>query len=223
MIPGVLGFGDPTLRFGLVIDGVTIIGGAESLQWRHGEAVATAEYVGGGTVSQSLWTAPDAPLALAPYEGSLSFRLIAEGDYEAILDAFAAAEPVEMFFGWWQVDKWLIGAAPGTQTEWKTSRPYAWSLASRASYPPSARLDATPQTVLATGTPGAGEVMIPDSGGGTEGVVTTPAASGLGAAILRVKYPALFNVVTVPSWGCSQVNELQVDLEVREMPAGQYS
>lgn len=228
MSNGVLHYASPTLKAGLVIDGRVVAGGMKPIQLRSLEAVAAEPLQNGTYATQSLWAGPDAPLVIAALEGSLSFYPLLEADYEALLDLVAQPQPVSMFVGWWVTDRWLVGAAPGAQVAWKTSRPFAWDLVARADYPPKAWLIdsagvATAQTVLATGTPSAGEVTIADSGGGTEGTVTTPAASTLASAYLRVKYPAAFNVIASPQWACPEPNALRVDLEIRELPAGQYS
>lgn len=198
------------------------------------EGFATAENLARTWCSQSRWVGADQPLDIAPWSGSIKINAKWEEEAQAIGDALSVGEPQRVFFGRWQTDYWAVEGAAGAQTEWRTSRGLPYDLpaplgaADWAAYVPQVKLIdtagvAVEQTVITAGTPGAGEVLVPDTGGGTYETIQTPAVSTLtGMRWLALYYPAVLHCVVVEKASYPVANGLEWVLGFRELPAGVY-
>lgn len=203
------------LRGGVYLNGEIIHRGAMVPLTRSGDSPArTLTTLAGTQVLQRIGIGGDAPLNLRPLTFSARFSCDSEADYFRLVGAADSGTRVYLMPHLWIEDRWYIpGANPG-QTTWRTSRRlahhlpgYSYDFASRQ---PQVLVDDVPQTVLSSGTPGAGEVVVPDTGGYVE--VVTPA--GLSGSYLALRYaPELVATLEV-RWQNEQGNLLICEFSV---------
>lgn len=179
----------------------------------------------GTSVSQSFWIGGDTPVNLHPMTTDFKMTISEEADYWAIREAADLGMPVEMWFGWPMTDWWYVVGGDGTRSTWRTSRqqPYNYVTGvTQATYPPAALLDGTPQTIVTSGTPGAGEVKILDSSGYEN--VTTPTLDPATYTWLQVRYHPLMLVdVTAISEVYEDHNGLNFEISLSEHLGGYYT
>ena len=224
----------PHYRSGLFIDQYRFDGELRPIDFKRGEGFATALNQAGTWCVQSRSLGGDHPLDLTPVEGSIAIQLKWEEEQQQLRRAAGKNRPARIYFGDWVEDLWWLFGAEAARTTFRTSRPLPYDLpppvgqADWSAYSPQAALVAsdgteTPQTVVTSGTPSAGEVMIPDTGGGQYETVTTPAVSTLGGAeYLAVYYPAVYIAVVALAWDYPVPNGLDCGVSLRELTAGTY-
>jgi len=199
---------------------LTSAGRAYPTNYQIGPAGNILQTAAGNTIVQLHWTSPDLPVSRRPIPSSLEFVVSDESIYNQLLSASCSAIPSRLFLGTWVSDTWLLSAAASTQTAWRTSRrlPYALPLIGRTGdthWGPKAWVGGVEQTVLSSGTPSSGQVVIPSSGD-YYGTVTTPAASTLGGDLV-VSYPAEFFARISVSHSFSTANALAISLSAEEI------
>lgn len=174
---------------------LTEAGTAWPVSWTTQAAGNILQLAGGSSIVQLQWTAENLPMSRRAIPASVQFTASDEDAYSSLLRASQLGAPVRLFLGLWVCDTWLITAAAASRTLWRTSRrlPYGLGLITRGgpepNWEPRAWLDGTEQTVVASGTPTTGQVMVPN-GSTYYAEVETPAAEDLGATYLHVQYPA---------------------------------
>jgi hypothetical protein len=191
---------------------------------RYEQAVSGSvlRMVSGTAVYQFNGLGGDQPVNMHPLETDVRFTASYEEDYLLFEKAAAKGEPVDLYLDVYMIDLWLIAAANANQTIWKTSRklPYSLSGISHATRPPKAFIDTTVQTIITSGTPIAGEVKIPDTGGFQD--IETP--SGIAGTYLEVRYPALFVVKLLDiRRDYRAANELRFDVSMLELLQNTYT
>lgn len=135
----------------------------------------------------------NAPLTRVPFLGSLAWELDIEAHHESLEAAEAGELPVRVFFGWWVMDRWRAAQSPAGLV-WRTSRPMPYGIVgsidpSATDWAPTIKLDGTLQTVIETGTPTSGQVLIEANADLHYWTLTLPTATTF--TELRALYPAL--------------------------------
>lgn len=183
-------FIEPTLRLG----GIVLQGETEDVEIEEPGGATHFRMGNGQTVSQSRWTEPDKPLSMQPISARVGIDADFEVDMEALSRANAAGAPLAVLIGDWRADRWSIPGQPGGTT-WTTSRylPHdgVTRLVNSGTYAVSARVDGVAQTVITTGSPASGEVLVPPAPDGALATITTPAYVG-GELELELYYQALY-------------------------------
>jgi hypothetical protein len=160
---------------------------------RQGYA-ATVRTLAGTTIHQPFWLGGDAPINLkpiSPIEMDFEPGFESEAKQLAQQSDLCAFSPQAMFAGIWIHDIWYIPAAPDAQTDWQLSRSFPFDIVdindATNDYLPKVEIDGTAQTIVQTGTPSAGQVLItPDV---ESHIITLPAKSTLSGTFLKLFYP----------------------------------
>lgn len=199
------------------LDGVLLMDSAAApvLNWSPGPAGTRFGMADGGHIQQYQWIGGDAPLMGRPLEIPMAFQHNVEVDYFRMLEAEAAG-PRLVWFGLWLVCTWYIPGKNAGQTTWKTDRrlPYALPGVTHATHPPSVTIDGTEQDILTSGTPAAGEVVVPEAGG----FATITAPADISGTWLSLKCPFELQVtVEGPSTGNPQANLITYAATLREV------
>jgi len=117
--------------------------------------------------------APGNRLAPAFFRQTFDFsgRAVESDDWRHLLAVEAAGDPVDWFTEWPTVDVWRIRLDDTVRTHWQLSRPIPRDLFSAAQYPVRAFVEdrqgtltptaAEQLTEISSGSPGAGEILIP--------------------------------------------------------------
>lgn len=208
-------FLEPTLKLGDIV----LSGETEDIEIEEAGGAAHLRMGNGQTVAQSRWTEPDKPLSLQPVTARVGIDADFEADMEALSRANASGAPLAVLIGDWRADRWSIPGQPGGTT-WTTSRylPHdgVTRIVDSGLYAVTARVDGALQTVVTTGSPASGEVLVPPAPAGALATITTPAYVG-GELELELYYQALY-LMTVRSFrrAASGPDQLALSLTLEE-------
>ena len=183
--------GTKVLKAGLFIDGVFFHGGSAypPFNWTEKPMATVLNTLGNTDVFQRRSLGGDAPVSSPTVEGNFRFSLAHEEDFELFQRTAMKNLPVELWLDLTFYEFWVIDNANASQTTWRTSRrlPYAISGITHTTRPPKAFIDSTAQTIIKTGSPVSGEVLVPEAGGYAE--LKTP--SGISGTYLELRYAAV--------------------------------
>lgn len=187
---------------------------------------AVKRNLAGTHLHQSFWLGQDAPINLSPIESfEIDFQHDSMNEYMKILSLgeLCAFEPQDFCPLIWIPDKWYIPAGGAGRTTWKLSRSTPYDLINinyLDDYKPIADVDGTLLTLITSGTPGAGEFLIPQSV--ESDTLTTDDLTG--GSILTLWYPAKFLVCGVNvSQEIPDDNVFEMGLSMKEfLPTRQY-
>lgn len=222
---GYLSFSRRTHRDNLVIAGVDFGVLPPPVSWAADPPLRLLQTRAGTTVVQAVSMGADAPLDLSALEIELEVTAQTQAQFDAIAAAVSATSTLRIYVGAWWRDTWSIAAAASGQTTWQTSRRPAWGLLPsivHATHPPEVTVDGVAQTVLTSGTPSTGEVVVPTSIAATAATttITTPVLAGTEVAMV---YPVEWVGVVEAEYGIAEVNALDISLTIREHLGGRYA
>ena len=188
----------------------------------------------GNTILQNRWNAGSGPMNLAPLSFAMSMSICTEDDFFTLMRLASRQLAVPLWFDFELPDIWYIpGRYSTSQIVWYTSRLIPWTLPTitAVTKPPKVFIDDTEQTVLTSGTPGAGEVVLsdtPTNDGAVQivrrpwGVLTTPAS--LSGTFLELRWrPQILAVLSNVQFDYAVHNDLRVSFVVNEHLAGVYN
>ncbi len=212
---------------GVYIDGRQMFGGMHYpiADWSfEGVGPERLEMESGNTVLQLRWLSGDAPLNLKPIGFGVSFDVIGQDDFSWIQRR--AMRQVAIPF-WWDFEipeTWYIpGRYATTQTRWKTGRLLPWNLSgvSHVTRPPRVYLDDVAQTIITTGTPATGEILVPETGGDYADIISPALGS---ATWLELIYrPQILATIHGLQYAYRNTNVLSCSFEVHEHLANIYT
>lgn len=165
------GGGSSIFSEGLWIDGDFIEGGRRTppIKLNTDSPGVTLNTLGNTDIEQMLWVEGSAPVNLgAKNNMQFNMTLVEEDDYWKFRMLQETGVPAEFWFDYVVADRWYIPGMEAGQTDWKTSRKSPWTLVTgvdHTSHPPDAYIDGVQQTIIKTGTPTAGQVMVPETSG----------------------------------------------------------
>jgi hypothetical protein len=185
----------------------------------------TLKPLGSTEIQQMHWVEGDAPVNLgAGNVLQLNMTLAEEDDYWKFRQLQETGMPVEFWFDYPIADRWYIPGMEAGQTDWKLSRPAPWTLVTgvnHTSHPPDAYIDGVQQTIIKTGAPSAGEVMVPESSGYL--IIETPVLVPASDTWLVLRYhPMMMMKLEELGVNYSTHNRLDVTLQLRETFWGTY-
>lgn len=178
--------------------------------------------VGGTEIVQRRWLASKAPVNVRSIPIRLQMNVKDEADYRLFLLHGQRGVAVEFFPDWPWIEEWYIPAMTAGQTTWEPARKFPWDLAGidHSTRPPRVYKDDVSQTIVTTGTPGAGEAKVPIVGGFD--VVTTP--SGITGTWLRLEYAPVFTVlINEVGMAYEQHNRLVFEVNAVEQMARRFT
>lgn len=208
----------PFRQGGIYLDGTLIEGGmARPLMDLTALMGCRVLVTAGGTgILQRLWLGGKAPVDVVPFaDFPMQMNVRDEADYRLFLTRKGRSMPVELWADWPLFEQWYIPARASGQTEWETRWKLPWSLpgVSHATRPPRVYVDDVQQTVLTSGTPSAGEVVVPEAGG--YGTLVTPV--DLDGTWLRLEYaPVLIVYLAQVKMQYARLNDLVFNVDVSE-------
>lgn len=220
--------GTPALGLGMFFDGAFVRGGAYYPRGLTLEAVAGAtllQSLAGNSVQQSVWLGGDMPVNANPLRGRWQFKIATEADYQRFVNAEARGVAVELWLDLPAVEFWYIPGADAGATTWQTLRRQPWHIAgvTHATRPPKVLIDDVELTVVTSGPPGVGEVVVANSGGSI-GTLTTNASDTSGATWLELRYhPVLLVAIKNVSREIADFNHIVVSAELVEHLEGAYT
>lgn len=226
--PDLLGphyFDPPLYKSGIYIDGSPLSGQIQSpiSNWAQQAGFGVLK-TPAGDVLQGRWFGGGIPVNLNPIDfGPLVFTVEKRNDYDRCKQAVAWGAPIAVYFDEEIIDVWHIPSRGTNQVLWRTSRRAPWHLPgiSHLTRPPRAYIDSTAQTVITSGVPTAGQVMVPESGGALIDI-TTPVAIGAGT-LLKLHYRPEFMLKPLQlSQAYQDVNSLIFTMAVEEILQGLF-
>ena len=226
-------FSVPTFRGGLVLNSQAFHGGGGWYPGRtrntFAEPGVALETAGRTTIVQLHWLGGDQPVNLAPIDHDFDLLVTTETDYFTFLEAQERGEPVSLWLDQRITDQWYIPGANAGQVTWRSSRWLPWSSTwgvDHATSPPEVWLEdaagvRVAQTIITTGTPIAGEVLVPETGGDF-GDLETPADLTERWLILRYA-PVLVAKIGRLRVTLRELNSLRFSCPIEEILAGDYT
>lgn len=176
----------------------------------------------GGHVQQYQYIGGNAPLLGRALEIPIQMQHNREDDYWRMKEAEAFG-PHRFWFGLWLDCSWYIPGRNAGQTTWKTDRrlPYGLPGITHATHPPVVLIDGVEQDILTSGTPGAGEVVVPEAGG----FASLVAPAGITGEMLVLRCPfELLVTIEGPSNAVPQPNLWTYTTTLREhLGSGDYT
>jgi hypothetical protein len=181
------------------------------------------QFLDGNTLEQSRFRGATAPTTAREITLQLTLDPVARETDQRLLALVTAVEGqrVELYLDAPLVDRWVVSAG---QTAFSTFRTLAYGHiagVSAATRPPLAFLDGAEQAIVTSGTPSAGEVLVPDSAGQHQ-AIEVPAGTATGSQLLLYSYCTLLGVFT-GSFGYTEFNHQSVRLTFDERPVGDWS
>ena len=212
---------------GLWIDGDFIEGGQRTppIKLDTGAPGVTLNTLGNTDIEQMLWVEGSAPVNLgAKNSMQFSMNLVEEDDYWKFRTLQETGVPVEFWFDYVIADRWYIPGMEAGQTGWKTSRKSPWTVVggvTQTSHPPDAYIDGVQQTVIPSGTPGAGEVKVPNTSGYL--TIETPVLVPASDTWLELRWhPIMYMKLVALRVDWLTHNRLSVTMELLESFWGTY-
>lgn len=164
-----------------------------------------------------------APVGAPPVEIPIQFTVDSTEEYELFLTRCERGFPVELWPAWPLFDQWYLPVRDVGQTEFEPRRKFPWgaiSGISHATRPPIVKVDGIEQTVVTSGTPGTGEVLVPESSGWQ--VIEAPAA--LTGTWLQLTYwPILDVLLKEVGQAYEQHNNLVFDVKAVEARSRRFN
>lgn len=141
--------------------------------------------------TQTIWRFGNQPITMQEISGQFTWLADDEEDLFRMRRA-AHGAPVLWFPAYPIEDQWLIRANAVGATIWRTARRAVWDGATytHAAYPPRVFVDATELTVITSGSPAAGEALVPDTQPPTQEYleIETNTTDTTGAELLVLRY-----------------------------------
>lgn len=149
--------------------------------------VAQVEMLTGTTVNQSFYMGGNAPINISPKQMSMSFDFGSKDDlFRICRPLLLAAKSSQGFFpAYWIEEAFHLNSNP--TKVFRISRYFPYDVVTQAQYPPEVFIDQTQQTIITSGTPASGEVLIPETG---DDELTL--YSGATGTYVYVRYPPMF-------------------------------
>lgn len=227
-MPGTDGYQtwDASALRSLCLNGVALLDSVANIpaSWSPESPGAILPTMDGGGIVQLQTPGGDCPIMSSALKISITMQHNREEDFRrmSVAERFP---PVRWWFELPLPCLWYIPGKNAGQTTWKTDRrlPYGGAVpgVTHATHPPLVMVDGVAQTVITTGTPGAGEVLVPESAGFAS--VTTPA--GLAGELLELWVPfELLVKISGPSTNNPQANLLAYSATLEEVQgSGDYT
>lgn len=214
----------PFRNLGVWLDGTQIEDGSAypmtDLSVIGGSRMLTT--VGGTEIVQRRWLGSKAPVNVRSTPIRLQMNVKNEADYRLFLTKAQRGLAVELYPDWPLIEEWYIPAAAANQTTWEPARKFPWDLSGidHTTRPPRVYKDDVSQTIVTTGTPGAGEAKVPIVG--DFDYVTTP--TGITGTWLRLEYhPVLTVLITEVGMAYSEFNRLVFQVDAIEQMARRFT
>lgn len=227
-MPGVDGYqswDDRTLS-ALCLNGVALLDSTATVpaSWSPESPGTILATMDGGGITQLFTPGGDCPIMNSALKVSITMQHNRQDDYRRMTVA-EGFPPARWWFEVWLACKWYIPGKNTGQTTWKTDRrlPYGGAVpgVTHATHPPRVEVDGVAQTVITTGTPTTGEVLVPESAGFAS--ITTPAALTGELLVLWVPFELLVKI-SGPSTDNPQANLLAYSATLEEVQgSGDYT
>ena len=207
----------PFRHLGVYLNGTQIESGSAypltSLAELSGDV--SFDTLGNSQIVQTRTLGGKAPLGLSAGDFTLRMNVKDEADYKLFLTCVHKG-PVEFWPDWPLFEMWNLDLRTAGQTEFQTRRKQPWTISgvTHVTRPPLVDVDGTSQTIVTSGTPGAGEVKVLEAG--SYGTLTAPAAL-IGDYMTLAYAPVLDVLVTGVGQTYEVHNRLEFEVSMREV------
>jgi hypothetical protein len=227
-MPGIDGYQtwDGSVLRALVLNGAPLLDSAGSIpsSWSPDSPGTILATMDGGAILQLQTPGGDCPVMFSALKVSITMQHNREEDYRRM----CVAERFPPVRWWMELPLPCIWYIPGKntgQTAWQIDRrlPYGGAVpgVTHATHPPRAEVDGVAQTIITTGTPTTGQVLVPESAGFAS--IVTPATLTGELLVLWVPFELLVKI-SGPSTNNPQANLLAYSATLEEVQgSGDYT